>query len=1133
VCRSRGESGENNQPLKFWPKRSAIAEPAYGLALAALRDAPRTELLRAALAELRADGVADRIGIWMADCAQDNASDDSAGQHPDQRLGQRPDQRPRLDAPRATDRALQQTPWRGLVWDRESDSTPVEWEHLSAQVPLPSEVLLGTTVLEQEFPNAHAEILIGVFIGLRRALWVPIASRGHVHGVILCGASRSQRAFSRSVPLRVAAEFALQLGWREERRVARERHADLALVRKLHSDLQQSGQADPALSLLMDSIVAPASGGGLEAAFAAIGVLASSSCTSSADASVVSATGPNCTGVNATGAPSHQGTRPTEGSHLPLEFPWKSGAADWLRTAETGPLAEFCQSAFRARHAIGLQPEHSWLAGEVARVVAVPIESAGQLYGMLLAGLPHRSTSLVALERLERRAMLAALALEQLRRERQATLAARQQRAILSSTRESLLVLDEEFHIADLSTSAGELLARSLVVEGGNADTVAAAAGLPVARLFRDNEAEHQRLTEWLLRARDFAGHPAGHPEGNSARESWAAGEDALELSLRDGTLVLLRRALPSALGQTALSLEKIAGAPAAGAAEPPPALALQGVIEWLEEGVVMFDAHGRVCARNTRFEQFAGLGPSETAQGATLEELIAKMQFRADEPQQFAQRWRELARHSSEGGTRDEVRLLQPAPRILERASRPVVDAFGRQIGRVEIYRDLTARRVFQSQLLQTEKLAALGQMLTGVAHELSNPLTSILGYAQRLLLREGSAAHLPEVRQIFQEAERAGGILRQLLSNAREAPPERRRVPLNQVVRRSIELQQFSTAAEQIRFDLDLDPALPMVIGDAAQLQQVLMNLVGNARQAIQQEGRSGRIRVRTSQTAGRRVLLEVEDDGPGVPQSILARIFDPFFTTKAAGVGTGLGLSIVLSIVREHGGRVNVRRAPEGGAVFSVELPIAEAVDSRAEGLGDAPEFSGVAPGLVSGRVPADPLESRNGIRVGEERPTLAAPAVAAAARRAPAEARVLVVEDEPTVARLIADVLQDEGFSVDVLLDGREALERAAQKTFDLVICDMKMPGLDGQQFFQSLVASGNPLWRSFLFVTGDVIAPATHAFLERHHLAHLAKPFRVEELSARVKEVLQDSAHMTASAGSSPPAFGAARNVAGK
>jgi len=1093
--------------LKFWHKRSAIAVPAPGLALAALRDAPRIELLRAALAELRADGVADRIGIWMADGAQDNTNDDSVGQR----------------GPHAADPAPLQAPWRGFVWDRESDSTPVEWEQLSAEAPLPSEVLQRATVLEQELPTAHGEILIGVLIGLRRALWVPIASRGHVHGVILCGASHSRPAFSRSVPLRVAAELTLQLGWREERRVARERRDDLALVRKWHSDLQRSGQADPALSFLMDSIVLPASGGGLEAAFAAIGVLALSF------SPVASATGANTTVASATGAPSHQGTLPAESPHLPLEFPWKSGAADWLRTAETGPLAEFCQSALRARHAIGIQPEHSWLAGEVARVVAVPIESGGQLYGILLAGLPRRSTSLAALERLEHRAMLAGLALEQLRRERQATLAVRQQRAILASTRESLLVLDEQFHIADLSTSAEELLSSSRVVDVANAFSVEPGARLPVAQLFRDNEAERQRLTEWLLRARDFADNPAGHVAGNSARESWAAGEDVLELPLRDGTLVLLRHSLPNALGQTVLSLEKIAGDPAAGAAEPPAALALQGVIEWLEEGVVMFDAHGRVCARNTRFEQFAGLGPSEAAQGATLEELIAKMQFRADEPQQFAQRWRELARHSSEGGTRDEVRLLQPGPRILERASRPVVDALGRQIGRVEIYRDLTARRVFQSQLLQTEKLAALGQMLTGVAHELSNPLTSILGYAQRLLLREDSAAHLPEVRQIFQEAERASGILRQLLSNAREAPPERRRVSLNQVVRRSIELQQFSTTAEQIRFELDLDPALPMVIGDAAQLQQVLMNLMGNARQAIQQEGRGGHIRVRTSQTAGRRVLLEVEDDGPGVPQSILARIFDPFFTTKAAGVGTGLGLSIVLSIVREHGGRVNVRRAPEGGAVFSVELPIAEVVASRTEGVGSAPVFSGVAPGRVS----EVPYDSRNGIGTGEERPTLAAPAFAAAARRAPAKARVLVVEDEPTVARLIADVLQDEGLSVDVLLDGREALERAAHQTFDLVICDMKMPGLDGQQFFQSLVASGNPLWRSFLFVTGDVIAPATHAFLERHHLAHLAKPFRMEELSARVKEVLQDSAHMTASAGSPPPAFGAARNVAGK
>jgi two-component system NtrC family sensor kinase len=351
-----------------------------------------------------------------------------------------------------------------------------------------------------------------------------------------------------------------------------------------------------------------------------------------------------------------------------------------------------------------------------------------------------------------------------------------------------------------------------------------------------------------------------------------------------------------------------------------------------------------------------------------------------------------------------------------------------------------LTTRRFFQSKLLHTEKPAALGQVISGVAHELNNPLTSILGYSQRLLQKEHTAGRDREVRHIFEEAERATAILRQLLWNAHETKIEMRTVAINQVVLQAIEVQQASLAQERIHLEMDLDASWPLVHGDAGQLQQVLMNLMENARQALNHTGENGSIRVRTKQIGHQRVLLEVADDGPGIPEETLGRIFDPFFTTKPAGVGTGLGLAIVLGIVREHGGHVNVASPPNGGAIFS-----------------------------------------HHGCRI-------------------------LVVEDEPTVARLIADVLEDEGFQVDVQLDGREALQQADCETYDLVICDMKMPGLDGQHFYQTLVQAGNSLSKRFLFVTGDV-AQHTQQFLEHHQLPHLAKPFRMEELKDSVRRLL--------------------------
>src|SRR5262249_47945343 len=271
----------------------------------------------------------------------------------------------------------------------------------------------------------------------------------------------------------------------------------------------------------------------------------------------------------------------------------------------------------------------------------------------------------------------------------------------------------------------------------------------------------------------------------------------------------------------------------------------LRNVIEWLEEGVVLFDAHDNVRAANIRFEQMVGLASDESGKYQTLAELIARLEGQAADPLAFAERWRLLAR-GIEGGIREELQMLRPVPRVLERSSRPVLDSVGRLLGRVEIYRDLTAQRVFQSKLLQTEKLAALGQMLTGVAHELSNPLTTVLGYAQRLLTRKDSAGQSEEARQIYQEAERASRILRQLLSHARETPPERRNVSLNQIVSRTMELQRFGLAAEKIRVELDLDPVLPQVRGDAGQLQQVLMNLLGNAQHALEEQGKGGTIRV-----------------------------------------------------------------------------------------------------------------------------------------------------------------------------------------------------------------------------------------------------------------------------------------------
>jgi two-component system NtrC family sensor kinase len=377
---------------------------------------------------------------------------------------------------------------------------------------------------------------------------------------------------------------------------------------------------------------------------------------------------------------------------------------------------------------------------------------------------------------------------------------------------------------------------------------------------------------------------------------------------------------------------------------------------------------------------------------------------------------------------------------------------------------------------------------MVSGVAHELSNPLTSILGNAQRLLVRSDSSGNTEDARRILQEAERASAILRQLLLNARETLPERSLVSLNQIILRATDLQRFALESEKIHLEIDFDPLLPFIRGDPGKLQQVLINLVRNAQQAIEQQGGGGIIQVRTRRMGEQHLLLEVEDTGPGIPQAIQDRIFDPFFTTKPAGVGTGLGLAIVLSVVREHGGQVRVKNSLQGGAIFQLELPAAADVPQEKGALLFESQSKDQAIGAIA-------LPGGIGIRDASQ-------------SRGARGARVLVVEDEPTVARLIGDVLEDEGMQVDVLLNGREALARAAREPYDLVICDMRMPGLDGQHFYKSLVRAGNPLRKRFLFVTGDIVAAQTREFLEHNHLPHVAKPFRVEELTEKVYLVLE-------------------------
>ena len=493
----------------------------------------------------------------------------------------------------------------------------------------------------------------------------------------------------------------------------------------------------------------------------------------------------------------------------------------------------------------------------------------------------------------------------------------------------------------------------------------------------------------------------------------------------------------------------------------------IASILDALAAGIVLFDPTGHLRFSNARFAQYFSLDPQQLRKLEGFDELDGMVANRFRDPQGFAEPWKSFT--AGEGLPRhDELELTRPSKRILERYSRPVLDREGRAVGWLELYNDVTGEREIQSKLLQTEKMAALGQLVSGIAHELNNPLTTIMGYGQLLLGHGLTAPQLSEARKVFQEAERARRIVKNLLYFARENKPERSRVNLNEIVERTLALRSYELRVENILIECDLAANLPETMADPYQLQQVVLNLLANAEQALLEDRGQGHVWIRTHRIGRNRLCLEVSDDGPGIPADVGSRVFDPFFTTKPSDVGTGLGLSIVYGIVHQHGGDVSFENQPGGGARFVVELPLV-AVPANNHGMSIAP-----------------PASETFNVRRG----------------------RILVVEDEPTIAQLMVDVLREEGHQVEAVLDSQEGLTRLSRGSYDLVLCDLRMPRLDGPAFYDTLVRAGSSNQQQIIFVTGDTLASRTLKFLESNNLPYLAKPFLVEELKLAVNSKLE-------------------------
>jgi len=380
--------------------------------------------------------------------------------------------------------------------------------------------------------------------------------------------------------------------------------------------------------------------------------------------------------------------------------------------------------------------------------------------------------------------------------------------------------------------------------------------------------------------------------------------------------------------------------------------------------------------------------------------------------------------------------------------------------------------------QMLQAEKMAALGQTISGVAHELNNPLATILSWAERLAERNVDEKTKQGLEVILAESERAARIVRNLLTFARKRQTTRAMVDLNQVVRETLALRAYEQKVSNIHVVEALTAGVPEVFADGHQIKQVLLNLLINAEQACIGANGKGTIVVRTTHDIDRgSAVLEVSDDGPGIPEERQGKIFDPFFTTKEVGKGTGLGLTVAYAIVQEHGGRIWVesRQAPSpksqapggSGASFFIELPV-----------------TGQHLNTPITRAPQQPisLEAFKGLRV-------------------------LVVEDEPALAVAVSEALTDAGFTVDRAGDGEEGLTRLTEQRYDLIVCDLKMPRIDGMQFYRAMAAATPALARRVIFVTGDVAGTDAERFLEETGCRWLSKPFRLGDLLRAARDTL--------------------------
>jgi two-component system NtrC family sensor kinase len=484
--------------------------------------------------------------------------------------------------------------------------------------------------------------------------------------------------------------------------------------------------------------------------------------------------------------------------------------------------------------------------------------------------------------------------------------------------------------------------------------------------------------------------------------------------------------------------------------------------VESVPDAIWEADAEGRFTYWSPQVESLTGYRPEELLGGTPYDILI-----HPDEANGFRDRLVQMMREGREEFTlRHGAMHKDGSPLHLELSIKPVWDDSGKLVNYRGVTRDISSQARLQAQLIQSAKLSGIGQMISGVAHELNNPLTTVIGYTQLLQASDVDESVKADLQRIYDGALRAQRIVQNLLTFARQKKPQRSPTDLNEVIEHTMTLRGYHLKVDNVEVVTDLADDLPWTMADSYQLEQVVLNIINNAHQAMSQVAGERVLTVRSELADPDTIRITVTDTGPGMSPETLDRVFDPFFTTKDVGLGTGLGMSVSHGIVQEHAGRIWAESTLGKGATFVVELPVKHWAEDMDTSLSDD--------GLAS-----TPSEAQ----------------------------RILIIDDEQNVVDLMVKALADSGYQVEGVTSADSALQRLRRGQYSLIISDVKMPGMDGRACEKEVRAMDPELAERIIFVTGDVLGSATQAFLEGKEGRCLHKPFAVEELRRAVRQFL--------------------------